>query len=229
MSGLLGQGAVAIWHDIVPEGRDDFYAWHGQQHMSERVGIPGFLRGRRYIGIGAQLEFFNLYETSDAQVPQGSDYAERLNHPTPWTLSAVKHFRDVSRSVCAVAYSAGSAQGGLLATLRYDVATENADGHRVALCGRWLPGLGQQAGIAAVHLLVADALASGVPNAEQIARGVGNGVPRWILLVEGWGDEAAFRALLDAACEPAAMRTLGASGPFALDFYRHQITIDKVR
>ena len=24
--GLLGTGAVAIWHDIAPEGRDDFYA-----------------------------------------------------------------------------------------------------------------------------------------------------------------------------------------------------------
>jgi hypothetical protein len=27
---LSGEGAVAIWHDIAPEGRETFYAWHGQ-------------------------------------------------------------------------------------------------------------------------------------------------------------------------------------------------------
>jgi len=48
---LAGKGAVAIWHDIVPEGRDEFYAWHGREHMPERAGIPGFLRGRRYIAL----------------------------------------------------------------------------------------------------------------------------------------------------------------------------------
>ena len=28
-----GGGAVAIWHDIAPEGLDEFYAWHGEEHM----------------------------------------------------------------------------------------------------------------------------------------------------------------------------------------------------
>ena len=48
---LAGRGAVAIWHDIAPEGRDAFYAWHGNEHMPERLAIPGFLRGRRYAAI----------------------------------------------------------------------------------------------------------------------------------------------------------------------------------
>ena len=42
-------GAVAIWHDITPEGRANFYAWHGSEHMPERLGIPGFVRGRRFV------------------------------------------------------------------------------------------------------------------------------------------------------------------------------------
>ena len=46
---LAGTGAVAIWHDIAPEGRAEFYAWHGRQHMPERAAIPGFIRGRRYV------------------------------------------------------------------------------------------------------------------------------------------------------------------------------------
>jgi hypothetical protein len=115
---LAGEGAVAIWHDIAPEGREDFYAWHGQEHMPERVGIPGFLRGRRYVAIEAELEFFNLYEALSVETLKGQDYAARVNAPTPWTLSAVKHFRSVARSICRVAHSAGPAQGGLITAPR---------------------------------------------------------------------------------------------------------------
>jgi len=60
---LAGKGAVAIWHDIAPEGRAEFYRWHGLEHMPERAGIPGFLRGRRYVAIDEAPEYFNLYET----------------------------------------------------------------------------------------------------------------------------------------------------------------------
>jgi hypothetical protein len=221
---LLGHGAIAIWHDIVPEGRDMFYAWHGQEHMPERLGIPGFLRGRRYIGIGARLEFFNLYEAERVEVLQGGAYADRVNHPTPWTLQAVPHFRAVSRSICQVRASVGQAQGGLLATLRYDVPAENAAEHQALLERDWLPALAAQAGVAGAHLLVADASSSGVPNAEERARGVANAVPRWILLLESWGDEEPFRALAGAQFEPRKMQSIGAIGDAKLDCYRHQIT-----
>jgi len=224
VSGLLGQGALAIWHDIAPEGRDTFYAWHGQQHMPERLGIPGFLRGRRYVGIDARLEFFNLYETTDLGVLQGTAYTERINHPTPWTLEAVRHFRSVSRSLCSIGASTGHAQGGLMATLRYDVDENQAPLHVAALSGKLLPALAQQPGVAGVHLLVADAQASGAPNAEQRARGAANTVPRWIVLLEGWGDEAPFIAQARTLLAPAALEALGGIGPFELDIYRHQIT-----
>ena len=225
MMGLCGQGAVAIWHDIAPEGRDEFYAWHGQQHMAERVAIPGFLRGRRYVGIDAQLEFFNLYETADVDVPRGKDYAERLNHPTLWTLQTVPHFRSVARSICHVGFSQGRAQGGLMATLRYDVAAANVDAHLDALRQRFLPALAGGPGVAGVHLLLADDQASGEANAEQRARGAANAVPRWIILVEGWGDESPFIALARTQLDQEAMERLGAVGSIDLDIYRHQITV----
>lgn len=224
MSGLLGQGALAIWHDIAPEGRETFYAWHGQQHMPERLGIPGFLRGRRYIGIDARLEFFNLYETADLGVLQGAAYTERINRPTSWTLDAVRHFRSVSRSLCHVAASTGHAQGGLMATLRYDVAVADAPSHLSAIGQGLLPSLARQSGVAGAHLLRADAQASGQPNEEQRARGAANAVPRWVLLLEGWGDEQPFVARARSLLAPAALLALGGVGPFDLDVYRHQIT-----
>ena len=65
---LAGPAAVCIWHDIAPEATDEFYQWHNREHMPERVGIPGFLRGRRYIAIAGAPTYFNLYEADSAEV-----------------------------------------------------------------------------------------------------------------------------------------------------------------
>ena len=46
---LIGQGVLAIWNGIKPEAEDDFVAWHVREHIPERVGLPGFVRGRRYV------------------------------------------------------------------------------------------------------------------------------------------------------------------------------------
>jgi hypothetical protein len=59
--GLAGTGVVAIWHDLLPEAKDEFYEWHNREHMPERAGIPGFRRGRRYIALDSGPEYFNLY------------------------------------------------------------------------------------------------------------------------------------------------------------------------
>ena len=82
---LAGQAVVAIWNGIAPEGRTEFYEWHNREHMPERVGIPGFRRGRRYIAKYGTPEFFTLYEADCAEVLVGQDYLNRLNNPTPWT------------------------------------------------------------------------------------------------------------------------------------------------
>ena len=190
---LAGGGAVAIWHDIAPEGRDEFYAWHGQEHMPERVAIPGFRRGRRYIAVAGAPEFFNLYETESAATVSSPDYLARLNAPTPWTVATVKHFRNVARSLCEVAASAGSGQGGLMATFRYDVPVRSATAHRAQFAAM-ASALAGQVGVAGAHFLVADEAASAVETVERKARPDRNLVPPWILLVEGWGDEPAFVA-----------------------------------
>ncbi len=223
---LLGEGAVAIWHDIAPEGRDAFYAWHGEEHMPERLGVPGFLRGRRYVAIRGDLEFFNLYETQDMGVVTGPEYLARLNNPTPWTLAAVKHFRKVSRSLCRVAASAGRAQGGLIATWRYDVADERIESHRKAMIERTLPALAARRLVAGAHFLIADEGASAVDTAERKARPERNRIPRWILLLEGWGDTEAF----DGLCSEAlSERVLGEIGAERADYglYRLQATRGK--
>ncbi|MEP6678867.1 MAG: hypothetical protein ABJB78_06175 [Betaproteobacteria bacterium] len=217
---LAGKGAVTIWHDIAQEGRNEFYAWHGHEHMPERAGIPGFLRGRRYVAVHGTPEFFNLYETVSRFTVTGADYLNRLNAPTPLTVATIPHFRNVARSLCEVAASFGAGNGGLVATLRYDVDAARADRHRRQLAQQTLAGLAEAPGVAGCHLLIADQAASAVETAEKRVRAEKNLIPRWIVLIESWGDVEPFRALCGEVLGDAAFAD--AAAPPELGIYRLQ-------
>ncbi len=223
--GLAGVGAVAIWHDVMNEGKEEFYAWHGQQHMPERVSIPGFLRGRRYIAIDADLEYFNLYEATTPDVLTGPDYQHRLNNPTPWTLATVKHYRKVARSICRVAVTIGSGQGGLITTVQYDVADKLAEAHIQTMTDSVLPDILKHPSVSAAHLIVADTQASAVDTAERKERNEENTIPRWIIMIEGWGEEDVFAETCKAALSDDKLQTTGVSGSSNLGIYKLQLSL----
>jgi hypothetical protein len=201
---LAGLGAVCIWHDLLPEARDDFHQWHNREHMPERVGIPGFRRGRRYVAISGTPEYFNLYEADSAEVLGGQDYLNRLNAPTEWTRQVVPSFRNVSRSICRVIYTHGVGQGAFILTQRFDVGERDRSQVVKALRQRLLPPLCDNKGIAGVHLCLADESISKVETAEKKARADTTQVPTWIILIEGnsSADVGAAGAALEKELQP---------------------------
>ena len=206
---LAGLGAVCIWHDLLPEARDDFHQWHNREHMPERVGIPGFRRGRRYVVIAGAPEYFNLYEADSAEVLSGQDYLNRLNAPTEWTRQVVPSFRNVSRSICRVVYTHGVGQGAFILTQRFDVGERDRPQVVKALRQRLLPPLCDNKGIAGVHLCLADESISKVETAEKKARADTTQVPTWIILIEG--NSSADVGAAGAALEKELQPLLGAA------------------
>jgi hypothetical protein len=182
---LAGLGAVCIWHDLLPEAVDEFYQWHNREHMPERLAIPGFRRGRRFVAVAGAPTYFNLYEADNAEVLGSRDYLERLNSPTAWTRRVVVSFRRVSRSICRVAYSEGVGEGGFMLTQRFDVDAAEAERASDALRRRLLPPLADRKGIAGVHLCLADEAISRIETAEKKARSEATAIPGWIVLIEG--------------------------------------------
>jgi hypothetical protein len=63
---MLGGAAIAMWWDIAPGMKAEFEDWHSHEHMPERLGIPGFLRGTRWITLSGEPSYFVLYEVSGA-------------------------------------------------------------------------------------------------------------------------------------------------------------------
>jgi len=191
MAMLAGEGAVAIWNDIADAGRAQFYDWHLHEHMPERVGIPGFVRGRRYRAADAatQPEFFTLYETSSFQVLQGSDYLARLNDPTDWTRAATAHFQTTTRSLTRVVVSHGVGPGGALLTVRFDIA-DDAVHDVVPRITSALEAAARLPRVCGAHLLGADARTSGQSTAESKDRKDLLQPARWVLLLEACDAEA---------------------------------------
>lgn len=194
---LAGEGAVAIWNDIAEAGRAQFYAWHLHEHMPERVGIPGFVRGRRYRATdkATQPEFFTLYETSSFQVIQGSDYLSRLNDPSEWTRATTAHFQTTTRSLTRVVASHGVGSGGALMTIRFDIA-DDAMRLVVPRLTSALEAVAQMPRISGAHLLGSDVGVSGQSTAESKNRTDLQAPARWVLLLEGC-DVQAFDAALE--------------------------------
>jgi hypothetical protein len=188
---LCGQGVIAIWNGIAEEARAEFYAWHVSEHMPERVGIPGFLRGRRYRANDQTThpEFFTLYELESFEVAASQDYLNRLNAPTPWTSKVTAAFRDTSRGLARVLVTVGRGPGGVLATIRFTAS--NAAGSPLSPALEVLIyEIARLPMITGAHLAASSVDASTVRTAESKGRSDIQAPPDWFVLVEACAPEA---------------------------------------
>ena len=187
------------------EGRDEFYAWHDNEHIPERLAIPGFRRGRRFISPAHSPEWLTLYEADDLSVVTSAPYLARLNAPTPATVSALEHFRNTSRAACRVVHSCGASTGGHVLAMRLSVPEASGDPMCRYLRDEAFPRLMACTGIVACHLLAADESGSYVKTAESSTRAFD--VPSWVLLCEA--SRAAAAASARATIEGRAFAELG--------------------
>ena len=170
---MLDQAAVAMWWDIAPEVRAEWEDWHTHEHMPERLAIPGFLRGTRWIALSGEPSYFVLYEAASLAVITSGPYLERLNNPTPWSRKMMPHHRNMVRSLCEVRAGWGGGVPQVLATVRL-----LARPHAIPV---------ERKGLTNIHLLQAQPL-PGITT-EQKIRG-GDATADWIVLVGGYDEEA---------------------------------------
>jgi len=163
---MLGRAAVAMWWDVAPEMRAEWEDWHTREHMPERLAIPGFLRGSRWVSGDS---YFVLYEVDRFATLTGGAYLERLNHPTPWSQKMMPHHRNMVRSLCEVRAGWGGGLPPALATIRFSSRSS-------------LTQLPQRHGLTGAHLLESRPLPA--MTTEQKIRG-GDATAEAVLLLGG--------------------------------------------
>ncbi|MEM5314380.1 hypothetical protein [Paraburkholderia sp. JHI869] len=210
---LTGSAFLALWNDVDTDVEADYERWHTSEHVPERVGIPGFLAGRRYrSGSPGQPRYFTLYEVADVTVFDSVAYRDVIDRPTPWSAAMRPRLRNVVRATCETAASTGNAAGEkekppvALACARFS-CSQDAQPHSDSL----LAACAALQGVRGVHL---GAARSSVPSAFKQWSKTAN--PTHVLLIEGDAEaalcsaHAAIAVAIDAhghAREPATINT----------------------
>ena len=222
---LLGHGVLAIWNGIADGAAADFEAWHIGEHIPERVGVPGFLRGRRYVGVDGHPAYFNFYETESTMTLVSTAYHARLNDPTPWTRRVVARFTDTIRTVCTVASSLGVGEGAWIETLRFQTVLA-PDELRHRLGSGVLTAAAAESGVVGVHLLRGEEGLSGADTTEKSLRGRPDRVAAWVLLIEAV-EASHLQRLRAGNVSEAALRGGGVTGEIERGLYRLQFALTK--
>ncbi|HRD75089.1 MAG TPA: hypothetical protein PK264_03990 [Hyphomicrobiaceae bacterium] len=224
---LAGSGFLAIWNDTADGGDAEWRQWHTVEHMPERVGVAGFLAGRRYAARGPAAErYFTLYQGESIATFSSAPYLARLDNPTSWTVKTAPLFEKFLRGACRTLASAGNGMGGAIATIRLAVSNpgrlERASGD---ICRRIVAGDIARDLIAA-HIGRCDPNITGVPTRERAARG-NRSEPVFdaVLLVEGIGGAAVEAGL--PGLEALLQHEIHGAEPSVVGIYELEICLEK--
>ena len=83
--------------EIDPEHEDEFNRWYEQEHIPEKLEVPGFRSARRFQADDGASRYLAVYELDDVSVPTSEEYMSQT--PTEWTERLRPYWRDWSRSV----------------------------------------------------------------------------------------------------------------------------------
>jgi hypothetical protein len=179
---MLGRAAMLLFFDIAPEAIAEHDDWHTHEHLPERLSIPGFVRGTRWVALRAgQPRYFVIYEVSDVGILTSAPYLERLNNPSPWTQKMMPHYHGMTRGFCAVTGKAGLGLGNAALVARFK--PEGDASWLLAL----LPALAQRPGLGGCYLF--ESAAAAPMTKEQSIRGRDAGVDR-VLVATGYDADA---------------------------------------
>jgi hypothetical protein len=211
---FLGSAALLLAFDIVPDAIVEHDDWHTHEHLPERLAIPGFLRGSRWVAVQGAPRYVVVYEVAELASLTSAAYLDRLDHPTAWTSKMMAHYRGMTRGLCAVAGGWGAGMGSVMYVIRFDAAFDAFPALRARLLDEVGPGLPAKRGLGSVHVL------EGTVNApmtnEQRIRGRDATVAA-ALLIGGYEAQAvseSAHAILGSAEGPG----VAAHGLYRLDY-----------
>ena len=80
-----GSGLLMVWCDVPADKEAEFNRWYNEEHIAERLSIPGFLSAARYEAVKGGPKHLAVYELETAAVMQSEAYKKVSSNPTPWT------------------------------------------------------------------------------------------------------------------------------------------------
>ena len=136
MSTQKGTGLLMVWADVPVDKEEEFNRWYNEEHLAERLSVPGFLSAARYEAVKSGPKHLAYYELESAAVLESEAYRRRQAHPTAWTKRCspeaigTTYIRNVYTMIHPKMLAPEAAQSGMAPALqigRMDVPPEIDD------------------------------------------------------------------------------------------------------
>ena len=85
MANKRGTGLLMVWCDVPADKEAEFNRWYNEEHLAERLAIPGFLAGARYEAVKGGPKHLACYELESVDVLRSPAYRRVQENPTEWT------------------------------------------------------------------------------------------------------------------------------------------------
>jgi hypothetical protein len=67
MTAKKGNGLLMVYCDVAAEHEDEFNRWYNEEHIPERLAIPGVLNAARYKAVEGGPTYLACYELESAE------------------------------------------------------------------------------------------------------------------------------------------------------------------
>lgn len=85
MPARKGRGLLMVYTDVPAEHEDEFNRWYNEEHIAERLSIPGVLNAARYIAVRGGPKYLACYELGEPEAYFSDRWQYHLKNPTEWS------------------------------------------------------------------------------------------------------------------------------------------------
>ena len=98
----IGSTVMVVMMDVDPADEEEFHRWYNQQHIPERLEIPGYVSARRFkleSGDDGMLKYMCLWEMEDSSALGNEMYQAQNADPTALYERVTKTVTARSRAI----------------------------------------------------------------------------------------------------------------------------------
>ena len=85
MAAKKGDGLLLVYSDVAPEHDEEYNRWYNDEHIPERLSIPGVLNAARYQAVQGGPKYLAVYELASYEAWHSEGWQKWLREPTEWS------------------------------------------------------------------------------------------------------------------------------------------------
>ena len=114
-----GDGLLLVFSDVAPENDAEYNRWYNEEHIPERLSIPGVLDAARYEATQGGPKYLACYELDSYEAWHSDAWQHWLTNPTEWSqrmspgVIGTEYIRNLYRRVHPAELPAETAAAGM--------------------------------------------------------------------------------------------------------------------